>query len=101
MYRRWRRAGNDAGLPQVHIHDLRHGGLTLAAQSGGTMAELMRRAGHKSSRAAQIYQHAAADRDATLAARMAALAAAPVPAKGACKGHAPVTELSDRHAMEA
>ena len=27
----------------VHLHDLRHAGLTLAAQSGATLAEVMRR----------------------------------------------------------
>jgi integrase len=62
-------------LPGVHLHDLRHAGLTLAAQSGATLAEVMRRAGHSSSRAAMIYQHAAERRDAEVAARLGRLAA--------------------------
>src|SRR3712207_5462557 len=36
-------------------HDLRHAGLTLAAQSGATLAEVVRHAGHSSPRAAMIY----------------------------------------------
>jgi len=46
----------------------------LAAQTGATLAEVMRRAGHASSRAALIYQHAAASRDAEVARRMGASA---------------------------
>jgi integrase len=61
----------DAGLdPRTHLHDLRHAGLTLAAQSGATMKELMAIAGHSSPRAALIYQHAATDRAATVAAAL-------------------------------
>jgi integrase len=40
------------------LHDLRHAGLTLAAQSGATLAEGMRRVGHSSWRETVIYQHA-------------------------------------------
>ncbi len=64
----FRAARVKVGLPGVHLHDLRHASLTLTAQLGGTQAELMRRAGHSSTRAAAIYQHAAASRDADLAA---------------------------------
>jgi integrase len=64
-----------ADLPGAHLHDLRHAGLTLAAQSEATLAEVMRRAGHSSSRAAMIYQHAAERRDAEVAARLEHLAA--------------------------
>jgi hypothetical protein len=52
-----------------------HAGMTLAAQSGATLAEVMRRAGHSSSRAAMIYQHAAERRDAEVAERLGRLAA--------------------------
>jgi integrase len=61
------------------LHDLRHAGLTLAAQSGATLAEVMRRAGHSSSRAAMIYQHAAERRDAEVAKRLGRLVADSVP----------------------
>ena len=71
----WATARTRASLPGAHLHDLRHAGLTLAAQSGATLAEVMRRAGHSSSRAAMIYQHAAESRDAEVAARLGRLAA--------------------------
>jgi integrase len=71
----WATARTRASLPGAHLHDLRDAGLTLAAQSGATLAEVMRRAGHSSSRAAMIYQHAAESRDAEVAARLSRLAA--------------------------
>lgn len=72
--RKWWRAGvAAAGLPAgTRLHDLRHAGLTMAAQSGATLKELMTMAGHSSSRAALIYQHAATERAATVAAAMSA-----------------------------
>jgi integrase len=67
----WRAAVDEAGLDRRrHLHNLRHAGLTLAAQSGATLRELMALAGHSSPRAALIYQHAAADRAAAIAAAM-------------------------------
>jgi integrase len=66
----WKRARVAVGMPHVRVHDLRHGGLTLAAQSGAPLAEVMRRAGHSTSRAALLYQHAADDRDAEVVRRM-------------------------------
>lgn len=70
----WRQARLRADLPDVHFHDLRHAGLTLTAQSGATLAEVMRRAGHTSSAAALRYQHAADRRDAEIADRLSAFA---------------------------
>ena len=66
----WHKARISVGLPGLHFHDLRHAGLTLSAQSGATLAEVMRRAGHSSSAAAMRYQHAAHERDAEIAALM-------------------------------
>jgi integrase len=67
----WSRARRAAGLPStVHLHDLRHTGATLAAQSGGTTKEVMARLGHSTPRAALIYQHAAEDRDQAIAAAL-------------------------------
>jgi len=43
------------------------------------MSEVMRRAGHSSSRAAMIYQHAAERRDAEVAAHLGRLAAGTTP----------------------
>jgi integrase len=70
----WRSARAKAALPGAHFHDLRHAGLTFVAQAGATVAELMRRGGHSSTRAALLYQHAAEYRDAELANAMTALA---------------------------
>ncbi|RBY87456.1 tyrosine recombinase XerC [Blastococcus sp. TF02A-26] len=69
----WQTARKKVARPDVHLHDLRHAGLTLTAQLGGTLAEVQRRAGHASARAALIYQHAAASRDQDLAALLSKL----------------------------
>jgi integrase len=63
------------GRPDLRLHDLRHSGLTWAAATGASVAELMRRGGHASPRAALRYQHATADRDRALADALANLAA--------------------------
>ena len=73
MHAAWQAARARLGFDETHFHDLRHAGLTLAAQTGATLAEVMRRAGHASSRAALI-SHAAASRDAEVAQRMGASA---------------------------
>ena len=69
-----RRALEKAGHPAVRPHDLRHLGSTLAATAGASTAELMRRMGHSTSRAAMIYQHATNDRDAAIADALGRLA---------------------------
>jgi integrase len=71
----WRKAREKVGRPDLHLHDLRHTGLTLAAATGATTAELMRRAGHSSTAAALRYQHATDDRDQVLANALAGLVA--------------------------
>ncbi|GAA2334242.1 tyrosine-type recombinase/integrase [Streptomyces caniferus] len=53
----WLQALRAAGLSDVHFHDLRRTGNTLAATGGATTCELMHRMGHSSVRAALIYQH--------------------------------------------
>jgi integrase len=63
----WARARLSVGRKDLHLHDLRHTGLTLAAATGATTAELMHRAGHSSAAAALRYQHATQDRDRVLA----------------------------------
>lgn len=70
----WASARRTVGHPELHLHDLRHAGLTLSAQSGATLAEVMRRAGHVSTAAAMRYQHAAEERDAEIARLMTARA---------------------------
>jgi integrase len=71
----WNLATVSAGLAGVHLHDLRHTGLTLAAQTGATLKELMVRAGHVSPKAALMYQHATAERDEGIADRLSDLMA--------------------------
>jgi integrase len=63
----WQRAREKVGRTDLHLHDLRHTGLTLAAATGATTVELMHRAGHSSSVAAMRYQHATKDRDRIIA----------------------------------
>lgn len=57
----------------LRFHDLRHTGNTLAASTGASTKELMARMGHASPRAALIYQHATANRDTEIAARLSAM----------------------------
>ena len=64
------------GRPDATWHHLRHTGATLAAISGATQAELMRRIGHTSTRAAALYQHAYTARDTALATALNTLATA-------------------------
>jgi integrase len=66
----WNQARKTVGV-DYRFHDLRHSGLTLAATTGATTAELMHRAGHASPDAAMRYQHATEDRDSALAAALA------------------------------
>ena len=73
LTRIWSAARKAIGREDLHFHDLRHSGLTWAAATGASTAELMRRAGHKSPSAALRYQHATQDRDRVLADALAAL----------------------------
>lgn len=63
----WNKARRQAGVPHLHLHDLRHTGNTLAAETGATLRELMDRMGHRSTRAALIYLHARDQRDRAIA----------------------------------
>jgi integrase len=67
LQRAWNNARMSVGRADLHLHDLRHTGLTFAAATGATTAELMRRAGHASTDAALRYQHATQGRDRVLA----------------------------------
>lgn len=73
--RPFREAVRKIGKPTVRIHDLRHVGAVLAAQSGATTKELMARLGHTTPTMAMHYQHVAEGRDAELAKRMSQLRA--------------------------
>ena len=69
----WNAACEQAGMPGLHFHDLRHVGGTLAAATGASLKELMARLGHSSTRAAMIYQHATRDRDQAIAKALGGL----------------------------
>jgi len=66
----WNRARGAVGLPELHFHDLRHTGNTMAAAQGASLRELMERMGHSSTPAALIYLHATRERDEAIAAGM-------------------------------
>ena len=58
------------GVPILHLHDLRHTGNTLAAQSGASLRDLMARMGHDSPAAALLYQHSTRAADEAIAAAL-------------------------------
>lgn len=66
----WRAARAKAGLSKFRFHDLRHTGLTVYAQQGATLAELLHRGGHTDVTVALRYQHATAERDRALTTRL-------------------------------
>jgi integrase len=70
----WEKARAMIGKPNLRVHDLRHVGAVLAAQSGATTAELMHRLGHTTAAMALRYQHVAEGRDAEIAERLSKLA---------------------------
>ncbi|OBH01244.1 integrase [Mycobacterium sp. E2699] len=72
----WEKARAAIGKPTLRVHDLRHVGAVLAAQSGATTAELMHRLGHTTPQMALRYQHVAEGRDAEIAERLSKLAGA-------------------------
>lgn len=70
----WEKARTAIRKPTMRVHDLRHVGAVLAAQSGATTAELMHRIGHTTPQMALRYQHVAAGRDDLIAERLSELA---------------------------
>jgi integrase len=67
---KWHELVAEIGVPNLHLHDLRHTGNTLAASSGASLKDLMTRMGHDSPAAALIYQHATREADAAIANAM-------------------------------
>jgi integrase len=72
----WLPALTTVGLEGVHLHDLRHTGNQLTANTGANLKELMVRMGHDSERAALIYLHSSAERQRALADQVGKSAAA-------------------------
>jgi len=60
--------------PELHFHDLRHFGGTMAAYTGATLREIQARLGHTTVSAAMRYQAVAKIREDEMAARLSALA---------------------------
>ena len=69
----FRKAREAIGCPDLRVHDLRHTGAVLAAQTGATLAELMARLGHTTPAMAMRYQHAVAGADQRIAERLGQL----------------------------
>ena len=75
----WQKARKAIGKPHLRVHDLRHVGAVLAAQSGATTKELMHRLGHSTPEMSLVYQHVAEGRDALIAERLSKLAQGDTP----------------------
>ena len=63
----WEKARTEVGVPEIHLHDLRHLAGTLAASTGASTKEVMYRLGHATHQAALRYQHATRQRDRAIA----------------------------------
>lgn len=57
IQRPWRRIRNTAGLPDLRIHDLRHGFASMAAMSGDSLFLIGKILGHKQSSTTERYAH--------------------------------------------
>ena len=68
------RARDRLGMEGFRFHDLRHTGQTMAAATGATLADLMKRLGHSSPAAAMRYLHTVSGRDEAIAEALAVLA---------------------------
>lgn len=65
-----RRALNRIGRDDVRVHDLRHYGMVRAAETGASLPELMRRMGHGTTAAAEVYLGTTDDHGREVAQRM-------------------------------
>lgn len=79
------------GVPDLHLHDLRHTGNTLAAETGATLRDLMNRMGHRSTPPALIYLHARDHRDREIAVGLDRIVSAEL---NAPEGHAEGTNTA-------
>ncbi|ABM10309.1 tyrosine-type recombinase/integrase [Paenarthrobacter aurescens] len=68
------RARDRLGMTGFRFHDLRHTGQTLAAATGATLADLMKRLGHSSPAAAMRYLHTVNGRDEAIAEALSVIA---------------------------
>ncbi len=63
----WDKARTEVGIPEIHLHDLRHLAGTLAASTGASTKEVMYHLGHATHQAALRYQHATRRRERAIA----------------------------------
>jgi len=74
MHRKhWWRIRVTAGVPDVHLHDLRHSWASLALQAGHSYAEIGQSLGHTSSSMARRYSHLMDDGRAAVSEKTAAV----------------------------
>jgi integrase len=69
----WYQARGGVDLRNLHFHDLRHTGNTMAAVQGASRKDMMERMGRSSTRAALVYLHATRERDQKIAGGMGKL----------------------------
>ncbi len=81
--RNWHPALRAAGLPPIHLHDLRHTGNQFAADEGANLRELMDCMGHSTTRAAMAYLHGSDERQQAIADALSIRAAAELNRPGA------------------
>jgi integrase len=74
LFQAFARARRTVGMEQFRFHDLRHTGQTLAASTGATLADLMKRLGHASPAAAMRYLHTVNGRDEAIAKALSVIA---------------------------
>lgn len=73
LYKVYYRARRIAGRPDLHLHDLRHGGVSFYGSVGGaTVAEAMKFGGHSTPAMNLHYQHVLDDRPGEIAAALEA-----------------------------
>lgn len=68
------RARVRVGMEHFTFHDMRHTGQTLAAATGATLKDFMKRMGHASTAAAYRYMHTVDGRDAEIASALSEIA---------------------------
>lgn len=64
------KAVGDPDLQGMDFHDLRHSGLTLMAEAGATVGQLMQRGGHTNIKTVAVYQQSSAEAEAKLRAKI-------------------------------
>lgn len=79
LNKQWKEAREHVGLPDLHLHDLRHLAGTLAAITGATTKEVMERLGHTTMETALRYQHVTRERERALADALDELVVANLP----------------------